>query len=99
MIPARQSAVSPVPQAFGGVDEAPAWAVELRDHVVGLAAQVAGLEAAFERLAPEPKINRVDRLALARLLPPLRDVFEATPFTAGEVLAVSTLLRVVSTEV
>ena len=32
--------------------------------MIGLSAQVAGLEAALERLAPEPKINREDRSAL-----------------------------------
>lgn len=45
------------------------------------------LEVAFERLAPAPKISRVDRALLIALLPALHATFETTSFRAADVLA------------
>lgn len=69
----------------------PAWAVELLAEVRALRLAVDHIEAAIERLAPEPRIGRHDRAALARLLPMLVERFDTSPFTTGDVIAVPAL--------
>lgn len=69
----------------------PAWAVELLAEVRALRLAVDHIEAAIARLAPEPRISRHDRAALARLLPMLDARFGTAPFTTGDVMAVPAL--------
>jgi hypothetical protein len=68
-------------------DDVPVWAVELLAEMQALRLHVDCIESALDRLAPEPRISRPDRLALARLFPVLVDVFGSKPFTAADLLA------------